>query len=245
MKTPTMLTESKVIQILDLLRQKIPHRVIAQEFGISKKTVSRINTGETWKDVSLRYNQRSPSTHVQLPNLNIVPIAPETADLIDELVGVKNTFCLDFKQPIYWGWFEGWDGVHSVISDGYIIWESKDLVDYAKKLAATEINDEPIYADKAEELPTFELADIMTLSVGDKYTIDATAGDVVRLVGKHKSVCLKQRYVQLATRLKLEIRAAGESDEYVYLTRNKSRSASSPLSIVIACVVTIKEALDE
>jgi len=245
MKSPSVLTEEKVIQILDLLRQRVPQRVIAEKFGVSKKTISRINTGETWRDVSLRYNQRSPSTHVQLPNLNIVPVSPETADLMDELVGVKNAFCLDFKQPIYWGWFEGWDGVHSVVSDGYIIWESTDLVAYAQKLAATNIEGYPIYADKAEELPTFELEDIMTLNPGEKYTIDATAGDVVRLVSKDKAVCLRQKYVNLANRMRLDIRVAGKSDDYVYLTRNKPKSPNDPLPIVIACVSTIKEATDE
>ncbi len=241
MKSSTVLNEEKVIQILDLLRQKVPHRIIAEEFGVSKKTISRINTGETWREVALRYNQRTPSVQINIPNI-ITPVSPEFADLLDELTAVKNHFGFDFKQPLYWGWFEGWDGIHSVVSDGYIIWESVDLVNYAKRLAETNIDGHPVYASKAEELPTFELEDLMTLPVGEKYTIDAVAGDVVRLVGSKEAIFLRQKYVNIATKLKLEIRAAGKDGKYVYLTKNKPKSPNDPMPIIIACVVTIKEA---
>lgn len=241
LKLVSTLTEEKVIQILDLLKQSVPHRAIAEDFGVSKKTISRINTGETWKDVSMRYNQRKLSAHIRLPSLNITTIAPEIADLIDEITAVKNNFGFDFKQPLYWGWFDAWDGVHSVVSDGYIIWESADLVKYANRLADTNVEESPVYASRAEELPTFELEDIMTLPIGDKYTIDATAGDVVRLTGHKGSIFIRSKYVNIATRLKLDIRMAGKDGNYVYLTKNKPKSPNDPTPIVIACVVTLKE----
>jgi hypothetical protein len=241
MKTATVLTEAKVIEILNLLKQKVPHHKIAEQFGISKKTVGRINTGETWKEVSMRYNQHVPGQHVHLPTGTVPSVSPEICDILDELTAIKNHFGFDFNQPLYWGWFESWDGIHSVVSDGYIIWESQDLVKYAKRLIETGIEGAPVYASKAEELPTFELEDLMTQPVGQKYTIDAIAGDIVRLSGENGSIFLKQKYVNIANRLKLEIRGVGDKDDYVYFTHNKPKSPNNPMPIVIACVVTIKE----
>jgi hypothetical protein len=237
-----VLLEEEVIQILDLLRQRVPQRIIAGRFGVSKKTISRINTGDTWKEVCFRYNRETPSEQIQLPFLNVTPITPEVADVLDELVAVKNHFGLDFKQPIHWGWFESWDGIHSVVSDGYIIWESRDLVKFAKRLVGTNIHEAPVYAYKAEELPTFELEDLMTMIVGEKYSIDAISGDVVRLVYNECAIYLKRKYVTIANSLRLDIRAAGQSGNYAYMTKNKPRSPNDPMPIVIACAVTIKEA---
>lgn len=243
MRPARILTEETVIQILELLKQKVPQRVIAERFGVCKKTINRLSTGDTWKEVCLRYNQVIHSVHVGVPDLSITSIPPEIADLMDELAAVKNHFGFDHKQPLYWGWFEGWDGVHSVVSDGYIIWESADLAKYAHKLAQTNIDGPPVYASRADELPTFELEDIMTQTAGDKYTIDACAGDIVRLAGTSNYTYIKSKYANIATSMKLDIRAAGKSNMYVYLTRNKPKSPNDPMPIVIACVVIMKEAV--
>lgn len=238
MKKPTFLQEDQVLVILDRLKNKVPHRLIAEEFDISKKTVSRINTAEAWRDVVLRYRSQSPSDHMAIPN-PLLQLAPAYCDLLDEITSIKNHFGLDFKQPIYWGWFDSWDGKHSIASDGFIIWESSDLVAYAKRLIATGVQTDPIWASKAEELPTFELEDIMSLPVGACYVIDRTVGDIVCMRSPTQKVFLRQKYVSIASRMKLDIREAGDSDLYVYLTRNKPKAPNDPMPIVIACAVTI------
>ena len=78
-----ILTESDVVQVLERLKNKIPHRLIAQEFGVSKKTISRINTGETWREVSLRYGARPPA---QVGPFNLVGLSNEFCDLHDEII---------------------------------------------------------------------------------------------------------------------------------------------------------------
>ena len=239
-KVATVLTERDVVAILGMLAEKQTHRQIAKHFKVSTKTVSRINTGETWKDVSLRYNMHVPVHSVPMPQ--ITGASPELCDLLDEIVAVKNHFGFEFSKPLYWGWFRGWDGVHALVSDGYIIWESSDLVTYAKKLAATEIDTHPVFAQQAEELPSFELEDIMSQPVGATYEVDATAGNIVRLKHGEQTVFLRAKYVNIARKMKLAIRVVEGRDDYVYLTRNKPKSPSDPMPIVIACVTTLKEA---
>ena len=213
LRPTAVLTEEQVIIILEMLKNKIPHHVIAKEFKVSSKTISRISTGETWKEMSSKYK-------LQIPSQAIMPLT-EYYNLHDEVVAVKNHFGLCFNQPLYWGWFEAWDGLHSVVSDGYIIWESTDLVKFAIKLSNTGIKGHPVWADLAEELPTFELEDIMTQSVGNKlHFIDAG---------------VPQKYVNIANKMKLEIREGGK--ETIYLTKRKIRSKSNPTNIVIACIM--------
>jgi hypothetical protein len=235
--TTTKLTECDVINILARLRENVPHRLIADEFGVSKKTISRINTGETWREVSLRYGLHPPPNSV----LNLVGLSTEFCDLHDEITAVKNHFALAFQQPLYWGWFEGWDGLHSLASDGYIIWESADLVKYARKLAETGITGSPVWCDKLEELPTFELEAFMTRPIGERYSIDTNAGDVVRLVSTKHTVVMRQRYVSLAIKMHLDIRECGDDSSCVYLTRNKPKTKNDPMPIAIACVSSLRE----
>lgn len=230
-----ILTESDVMQILERLHSRIPHRLIAAEFGVSKKSISRINTGETWRDVSLRYGARP------LAQLNLVGLPTEFCDLHDEIVAIKNHFALAFQQPIYWGWFESWDGLHSLVSDGYVIFESADLVKYAQKIAATELRGSPVWSEKLDELPTFELEALMTCPVGEPYQVDTCGGDLVRLTLGKKVVLLRQKYVSVAVKMKLEIREAVGNNTVVYLTRNKPKSKSDPQPFVIACASVIQE----
>lgn len=232
-----ILTELQVIEILDMLRDHVSHTIISDRFDVSKKTISRISDGETWREVSRHYHMCNPVNHVCLPS-----ISPDVCNLIDEITAIKNHFGFTFHQPLYWGWFEAWDGLHSVTSDGYIIWESTDLVKYAQKIAKSGIREPPVMADQAEELPTFELEDIMSLPVGEKYVVGACAGDVAQLIGQNFTVLVKQRYVNIAERMRLDIREAGSRDSIVYLTRNKPKARTDLVPIVIACAVTMKEA---
>jgi hypothetical protein len=233
-----VLTEANVIEILERLKQKIPHRLIAIEFGVSKKTISRINTGETWRKVSLRYGTHPPIQMV----MPLAELLTEFCDLHDEITAVKNHFAFSFQQPIYWGWFESWDGLHALASDGYIIWESTDLVKYAQKLAATGLTGSPVWAEKAEELSTFELGTFMNRSIGDRFNIYTSDSDAVRCFTESGSVVLlRRKYVNVAAKMKLEIREAGSGSDAVYLTRNKPKSKRDPTSIVIAAVSTMIE----
>jgi len=235
-----ILTEANVVKILERLKQKIPHRLIAMEFGVSKKTISRINTGETWREVSLRYGAHPP-TQIIIPVINLVGLSTKFCDLHDEITAIKNHFALSFQQPIYWGWFEGWDGLHSLVSDGYIIWESADLVKYAQKIADTGIKESPVWANKLEELPTFELEHFMTQPVGERFDVTMEDDDIVRLAVGHRTVFLREKYVKLAAKMKLEIREAEKRSDIIYLTRNKPKSKSDPMPIVIACISTLQE----
>lgn len=238
-----ILTEAEVISIINQLKAKVPHRIIAQQFHVSKKTISRINTGETWKEISTRCGlQQSPANAAKA--IDIVALSAEYCDLHDKVTAIKNHFGLSFNQPIYWGWFESWDGLHSLVSDGYIIWESADLVTYAQNIAGTKVKGTPVWAEKLEELPTFELERFMTQPIGERYRVDGNAGNIVRLVSATRVVFLRQKYVALANKMKLELREAGDSDGFVYLTRNKPKSKRDPMPIIIACASTMKEDSD-
>jgi len=48
------LTEEQVQDILVLLRQNIPHRIIAKKFGVVCSTITNINTGKGWKHLNPR-----------------------------------------------------------------------------------------------------------------------------------------------------------------------------------------------
>lgn len=238
-----ILTEAQVLAILELLEKAVPQWKIAEQFGVSKKSINRISTGETWSDISQRYRLKKHPAKIQ-PICNLVPVPDVIADLLDEVTAVKNHFGFSFKQPIHWGWFESWDGLHSVTSDGFIAWESTDLVAYAKKLADSGVNDSPIYANLAEEMPTFELEDMMLHPIGDKFIVGMDSGSVVQLIDSvGRSILLHQRYVHLAIKMKLEIRRAEDVDDsFVYLTKLKPKSRTTdldPMYIPIACVSTM------
>lgn len=48
----TCLTEVGVVEIKSLLKQKIPHRVIASQFGVSKTCITDISTGKRWRYIN-------------------------------------------------------------------------------------------------------------------------------------------------------------------------------------------------
>ena len=237
-KPTAILTEANVIEILERLKHKVPHRLLAAEFGVSKKTISRINTGETWREVSLRFGGQPPTQLTTSTIINLAGLSTAFCDLHDELIAVKNHFGLTFRQPLYWGWFEGWDGLHALVSDGYIIWESADLVAYAQKVAATGICESPVWADLVEELPTFELESLMTQPIGKRLTVASAVGDIVNLVN---GTAIRQRYMTLAANMKLDVREVLGNPSVVYFTRNKPKSKRDPTPIVIACVSTVQE----
>jgi hypothetical protein len=230
MRSATALTETQVIDVLKRLNAGEYQHVIAASYGVSVKTISRIKRGETWNDVT----QRSMVHYsgAKIPTITIIPA--KTLDLLDEVIAIKNHFGFSFDQPIHWGWFDGWDGLHSIASDGIIMWESADLVAYAQKLAQSGINDSPIWARCAEELPTFDIEDVMTQSVGKIYEPTIETEEAVQLIAYPHSVFLHSKFVNIARMMKLDIRVANKTNEYVYLTKQKQKA-----DVIIACVATL------
>lgn len=45
------LTDAKVVEILKLLKAKVPRTVICQQFNVSRGTIDQIATGRTWRHV--------------------------------------------------------------------------------------------------------------------------------------------------------------------------------------------------
>lgn len=238
-KSQATLTESSVKEILRLLDRGISHGAIAEEFHVSKKTISRINTGETWSDISKRTIARDPPTHnVAIPS---VTSPDKLLDLLDEVTGVKNHFGLSFDRPLNWGYFDWYDGTHSVATDGFIMWESTDLTEFALKLYGSQITGAPIFSDQARELPTFGTKALMTYAIGGRYTVDADAGGVAKLVADDgSSVMLRKKYVEIATKLRFELRQAGDRSDILYFTRAKTKTTSDTASVIMACVAVTR-----
>jgi hypothetical protein len=93
-------------------------------------------------------------------------------------------------------------------------------------------------------MPTFELEDMMVHPIGDKFTIGMDSGSVVQLIDSvGRAILLHQRYIHLATKMKLEIRRAEDVDDtFVYLTKLKPKSRNGdldPMYIPIACISTM------
>jgi hypothetical protein len=194
------LTVAEVLEISRLLDRNISIGAIAEEFRVGHKTVARIRTGETWSEVTKR-------TSTVVTNNTVLPADP-ILDLMDEAVSVKNHFCLALDRPMDWGYFDWYDGLHSVVTDGYIFWESADLVSLALKL------------NGGKELPTFWLKDLMTQPIGQVIS------------NNH----LPNKYAAIADSMKLELRQAGTRHDIVYLTRSKTKITADTASVVIACV---------
>lgn len=235
-----VLTEAQVVEIISRLDAGEFQHIIAGDYKVSTKTISRIKTGETWSEITQRYRVKDPLAGARLPLVNVVPVPAITCDLLDKVIAIKNHFGLSFDQPIHWGWFDAYDGLHSVVSDGIIIWESADLVRYAQELAKSSVRKHPVWADLAEELPTFDIETIMTQPVMHKLkpTVEASDG-AVQMTYDNRAILLHTKFVNIAQKMNLDIRLAGSSDEYVYLTKRKPKSPADPSHIVIACVAAI------
>jgi len=243
MKTrPTAtLTEPQVIEVLRRLDAGEYQHVIAKDYGVSIKTISRIKTGETWNEVTQRFRSKHPLANITQPIIRLMPVKAETIDTIDTVIAIKNHFGFDFAQPIHWGWFDGWDGLHAIASDGIILWESTDLVHYAQHLAESQIDAHPVWANRAEELPTFDLEDIMTLPVGDKFDIELEIDGIAKLTCNKHQAFIQQRFINIARKMKLDIRVAGKQEHFVYLTKQKPKSPLNTVHVVIACLATMTD----
>jgi len=237
-KSQAILIEAMVRDILNMLERGISQRAIAEYYGVSKKTISRINTGETWSELSKRTVAKAlPPHNVALP----VIYSPNVLlDLLDEVTSIKNHFGLSFDEPLDWGYFNWYDGLHSIATDGIIAWESSDLTAFALRLASSNILGTPIWSQDARELPTLCLKNLMTQPIGGRYIADSDAGSVVRLIADDETVVLLgKKYYEIANRMKFDIRQAGNRSDIVYLSRAKTKTTADTSSVVMACVSTV------
>ena len=246
-KPTAVLTPAQVLEIDLLLQetdlaQKLAQDKIAERYGVSKKTISRIATGQTWSDVTHRNQPKeTPVRNAVVPCLEILKLPEKFIDFLDDLNAIKNHFGFSFDHPLNWGWFDWAEGKHSICTDGFIMWESADLVNFAQKMAQSEVNSYPVFASKARELGTFEIEGIMTKPIGKRYVVDLDCGGVVRLVNEQNEVIyLRQKYVAMAVKMKLEIRASGADNRFVYFTKSRNRMTADTSSVVIACVSTMQ-----
>jgi hypothetical protein len=236
------LTELEVLQILGLLDAKVPQRKIAELYAISTKTINRISTGESWNDISQRHYQiRTAKTLGARGISQLVPIPEQTLDLLDDVIAVKKSFAFSYPHPIHWGWFDSWDGLHAIATDGIIAWESCDLVNYAMRLNHSGIDASPVCAMSARELPTRNLEDIFTKPITDKLSVVRNLGGIIQLVNEHKQPCfLQQKYFDVATRLHLELYQAGSQLEYLYFLKTYPKTVYNDQSNIITCVATVE-----
>ena len=248
-KPTAKLTGGDVKRILDNAKlapsQRMTQKEMAECLQVSMKTISRVLTGQTWRDETQlnkpRDAGRGPASITYKTRQDD---AEEMCDFLDDLTAIKNHFALSFDHPLFWGWFDWQDGKHSICSDGFIMWESTSLVNFAQRVKVAEINSHPFFSHKADELPTFEITEIMTKPIGPKFVTDAEAGGIVRLISegeKNTVVFLRQKYVALAQKHKMEIRAAGDDPRFVYLTKARNKQTADTQSVVMACVSTMKE----
>ena len=251
-KPTAVLTPAFVLEINALLMVQDPKLRLSQDriavmYGVSKKSISRIATGQTWSDVTHRNQPKeTPVRDAVVPCLEILKLPEKFIDFLDDLNAIKNHFGFSFDHPLNWGWFDWADGKHHICTDGFIMWESADLVNFAQKMSQSEVNSYPVFASKSCELGMFEIEKIMTKPIGKRYVVDLDCGGVVRLINEQNQVIyLRQKYVAMAVKMKLEIRASGTDDRFVYFTKSRNRMTADTSSVVIACVSTMQSTPQE
>jgi hypothetical protein len=214
---------------------------IARDFGVSKKTISRISTQETWRDVTERYDYRLLNEQRAITDIPTLPSVPaELADLHDDLTQQKTLRGLSTELPLHWGWYEAWDGLHGIATDGIVLWEDLLMVELARRAHASGISDHPIYGLNAHELPTFTLIDIMCHPLGEALRVEETFSNGVAKLATADGfvVYLQDKFVRLAKDRKLSIYSADNDPSFVFLTKFVS-SRYDPL--VEAAIAAMEE----
>lgn len=210
---------------------------IAIDYGVNKKTINRIATGETWSDVTNKLRQDQENYRKTVVKVDTLPSVPTTlADLCDEAYAAKTSWCLDYERPIHWGFYDAWNGKHSVATDGIILWEDPRLVGLAQKFAESGVNEHPLLASNAEELDTFSLFTVLTRPIGQEYRLGEEFGTgITQLISPQgKVVCVRSKFVKLATKNKCQFRQAGDTLDFVYLTKSKTERSDPVLLAAIA-----------
>lgn len=163
------------------------------------------------------------------------------------LLGAKNQFCLDHDKPVHFGRFDWIDGVHSVVTDGVIAWESESMFRLAAKIEATGLKKHPFFATKADELPTLEIAHLMTLPINQEFVErEDYATGVSKLISDDgRVVFLQERYMRVVDRNKFQVHLAGDQTAFVYLTKSiiKNKKTEEGDSVVISHVMVVHAAV--
>lgn len=242
------LTEEDVWDVLVRLH-KIKHKgnpdsdsleAIAKTYKVNKKTISRIQDGKTWRSVKLRFDS-DPDYRVDSPVMFLQSYPDETLNLLEDVPRAKTRFGLAHDKPLYYGRFDGYDGVHWVVTDGMILWESQSLYHLAVKIAESGIKEHPLYAAKVEELPTFEIAALMTFPFEDKLVEreDFNTG-VSRLTSEAgHPVLLRAHYMHLYDRDRFDAYLVGDRKNFVYFTKTKT-TRNSEHTVIHAVVATME-----
>lgn len=223
------LSEQQVIEILQRLKNKELQKDIALFYGVHPKTISRIKTGKNWQWLSQQVLHPEEVLLKLAPIFDTKQYDEQYLTSLDQIVAIKNTFCLDHNKPIYWGWFDGWDGKHAIATDGIIAWESNDLVNYFKNLDNT-LN------KNAKELPTIALEILFNYPLNTRANIVDEYKNSIKLSGDSKIVFIDKKFAALVNKLSLEYFFAGNTN-LVYLVKTKKRTDTPA---IIACIAPME-----
>lgn len=239
MKKAKTLTHTEVLEVQSYLDMGEDKNLISKMYGVCLKTIRRIEKGETWTKVTGTEKVSNTLTSTKIVKQFTDPKTLEYFDNIDNIVAVKNHFSLSFSLPILWGQYYGWDGIHYVAGDGYILWESEDLMRFAKTIFELQTPESPFFSQKAKELPTFALERIMCAPIEGYYKVGRSINGVSELLLNRKRVFIREDYLAIAKHHNLDIREAGAEDKFVYFTKTKSKHKDTD-AIVIACISTLE-----
>lgn len=239
------LTEEDVVEIwrrIENIRHgnvaKDSQGKIAADYKVSKKTINRIALRETWGEVTSGIQKKEAERRRGVIKVDTLASVPDhVADLCDSIYAAKTAWGLSYDLPIHWGYYDAWDGKHSVATDGIIIWEDPRLVEFALKVAETKLDDATILASNATELDTFALSSVMTRPVGsDALKIGETAQNGIShlITPEGVVVCIQTKFVALATKHRCEFRQAGDQLDFVYLMKRQSARGEPVLVAAIA-----------
>jgi hypothetical protein len=182
--------EGAVKQILLRHQRGETQVALANEFGINTKTVSRILSGQSWK-------------HVRLTDADLTDGQTLTAH--NEVIALKTKYGFDVERPLFWGAYDSYDGVRHVATDGVIAWISKALHDTACQYASKGFDEFPYFSNKAFELNSFEVADMMDAALGRILKPDIEDfGNLVALRPRDgEPIFVDQKFWGLAQKLRL------------------------------------------
>lgn len=213
---------------------------LARELGVSEKTISRIIHNKTHKDVAPRVQildqHRELAAYFALhPEEAALPHVPEEEVCTgNALIEFKNKYRFDTKRPLFWGWYEDFNGIHGVVSDGVLILLDNTpypFIRFAKHAKEMKLDEAPWFSSKACELPTFALRDLMTEPPGLQlfFACDLPE-DCVLVVTEDKAgeYIIKRKFLELADKRGYHLREAGENPGYIYMTQRVKNSPSDP-----------------
>lgn len=163
----------------------------------------------------LRGETWSDVTGVPRVVVDPVRVRPYPDNILSALSGtaysraVRDFFGFDPVGHLGWAIYDCWDGLGHLATDGTVAWRCPILSAYVARIGG-------------EELPTVGARRIMSLSIGDLL--------------ENAEIGIDNKYIALAKRHNLEIREAIGADEFVYLTKARTRAGADHFSEVCAAV---------